>query len=198
MMEFDNGTSVYTLDGKQAGSLNRVVINPETKEITHVVVQKGLLSTEERVVPMEKVDSASHEQVALTCTSDELKEMSPLDVKQYEPRSQGENYDRMGGGVYASSSADPYVLKETIRTIPEDLVALREGARVLSDDNKHVGNIDQVFAESGKVTHFIATHGLLLKTKRAIPIEWVQTMSDDEVTLSVAAQQIDDLPRDQI
>jgi uncharacterized protein YrrD len=197
-MEFKNGTSVYTLDGKQAGSLDRVVINPETMEITHVVVQKGLLSTEDKVVPMEKVDSASHEQIALTCTIDELKLMSPLEIKQYEPKSQGENFDHMGGGIYSSPASDPYVLKETIRTIPQDLVALKEGARVLSDDDKHVGNIEQVFAESGKITHFIASHGVLLKTRRAIPIEWVQILSDEEIKLTVPAQQIDDLPKDQV
>jgi hypothetical protein len=197
MMEFKNGTSVHTSDGKQVGSLDRVVIHPETKEITHVVVHKGILSDRDWVVPVEKILHASHEQIVLDCTSDELKEMSPLEVKQYEPRDQGEIVNNAGGGMYTRPALDPYVLKEIIRTIPEELVALKEGAHVMSGDNKHVGNIEQILAESGKVTQFIASQGLILKTRKTIPVEWVGEMDDHEIRLTVSAQQFEELPKEQ-
>lgn len=47
-MEFKDGANVYTSDGKTAGSLQRVVIQPETKAVTHIVVHKGLLSLPNR------------------------------------------------------------------------------------------------------------------------------------------------------
>lgn len=196
-MELKNGTSVMTIDGKDAGSLHRVVIKPETNEITHVVVQKGLITTEDKVIPIVKVASTSNDKISLTCTSDELKEMSPLEINDYGSDSEGQVFDRLGGGMYTAPPAAHNVLREKARTIPDDLVALKEGAPVISQDGRHVGNIEKVFAESGKVTHFIASQGILLKTRKAIPIEWVQTLSDEEVKLTVAANQLDDLPKDQ-
>jgi uncharacterized protein YrrD len=195
-MEFKIGTSVHTMDGKLAGSLERVVIHPDAKAITHVVVQKGILSNQDRVVPVEKILSASHERIALACTSGEFEGMPSLDVKQYEPRDTGENLHRMSSAMYTSPALDLNAAKKIIRTIPDELVVLKEGARVMSEDDQHVGNIDRVRAESGKVTHFIASQGSILKTRKAIPVEWVRVMNDDEIRLTISAQQFDDLPKE--
>jgi uncharacterized protein YrrD len=190
-MDFKNGTSVYASDGKGAGSLHRVVINPETMDITHLVVQKGMLSSEDRLIPLEKVSEATPERIDLTCSSEDVKEMSSLDVKKYGPSAEGQNFERMGAGMYLSPSTAREVLIQTIRSIPDELVALKEGATVVSADDRHIGSIEQVFAEFGKVTHFIASHGMLLKSRKAIPVEWVQTMSDEEVRLNVVASRVE-------
>lgn len=196
-MEFKNGTSVVTADGKSAGNLHRVVLNPETNEVTHIVTQKGLLTTEDKVIPIEKVESASFEKITLFCTSDDLKMMSPLEVSQLTPENETETIDRIGGGMYTTTPPLHAEPREIVRTIPEDLVALKEGAHVISADEKHVGNIEKVFVESGKITHFITTQGLLLKTMKAIPIEWVEMVNDNEVKLTVAADQLVDMRKDQ-
>lgn len=189
-MEFSNGVNVVAADGKQAGSLKRVVINPETKEITHVVVHRGLLANEDKVIPIEFVDTGTPEKITLTCTSDDLKTMSPLEVKQFAPNDAGGSLDQPSGGIYAQVPSERNVLKETIRTIPDELVVLKEGSAVISDDEKHVGNIEKIFADSGKITHFIATQGLLIKAKKPIPIEWVKMISDEEVKLTVGSEQV--------
>ena len=42
-MQFKQGATVSTYDGKNVGHVDRVVLNPKTKEVTHIVVRKGLL-----------------------------------------------------------------------------------------------------------------------------------------------------------
>jgi sporulation protein YlmC with PRC-barrel domain len=42
-MRFNQGDRVMTVDGKEAGHIERVVIDPRTNEITHLVVRRGLL-----------------------------------------------------------------------------------------------------------------------------------------------------------
>ena len=199
-MEFKDGTSVYTVEGNNAGSLYRVVIDATTKEVTHIVVQKGLLFKEDKVIAVEKVTSASRERIDLNCSVEELNEMSPLEVEQFVPMSEftsgGTDFDPLTGGGFGNSPAERAVIKEVKRSIPDELVALKEGARVVSADDKHVGNIEEIFTESeaGTVTHFIITQGLLLTTRRTLPIEWVKMLTDDEVYLSVDAQKVEELP----
>lgn len=64
-MQFKQGTHVYTTDGKDVGAIDRVVLDPRTDEVTHVVVRRGWLFTEDKVVPIDLIDQAVAEQVQL-------------------------------------------------------------------------------------------------------------------------------------
>ena len=71
-MQFKEGADVYTSDGDKVGDIDRVVLDPTTKEITHLVVRQGFIFTEDKVVPMALVDSATEERLV-------LKEVDDLD-----------------------------------------------------------------------------------------------------------------------
>jgi len=196
-MEFKDGTRVYTSDGKEAGSLSRVVINPDTREVTHIVVQRGLLVKEEQVIDVDKIDSASQEKVTLHCTIDEFKEMPPLEIQIEHPApisQQAQNYTSLSGGVYWNPALERSLITETKRAIPEELVALKEGAQVMGKDHEQVGNIECVVTETetGKVIRFIVSQGLMLKTRKSIPIQWVDTLGEDTIRLTVEARQLED------
>ena len=193
-MEFKDGTSVFTIDQKDVGDLERVVIDPETRQLTHIVVKKGHVLPEDTLVPVEKVAHASHDMVTLTCSMDEIKQLPPLEVVHTVPREGNAIYEQPVAGMYTTAPITPLVVTETTRTLPENLVALKEGAKVVSSDEKHVGNVERVFTEDGKVTHLTLSHGLLAKTEKSIPYEWVEMMGEEEVDLSVDAQQIETLP----
>jgi hypothetical protein len=64
-MQLKKNAHVHTADQQDAGRVKRVVIDPKTKQITHIVVEKGLLFTEERVLPIRMVADATEEQVTL-------------------------------------------------------------------------------------------------------------------------------------
>ncbi len=198
-MEFKDGTPVYTIDGKNVGTLDRVVIDPDTKDVTHIVIQKGLLFKVDKVIAVEKVSSASEIKVVLTCSADELKLMAPLDVVEYMPINRetgGKVFDPLANQMYNNSTpADRAVTMETKRTIPDNLAALKVGSPVVSADDERVGSVEHIFTEasSEKVTHFIISQGLLLKTRRSIPIEWVRLITDDEVILNVPTQKLEEL-----
>lgn len=55
-MQFKQGTHVYTIDGKDVGAIDRVVLDPKTDEVTHVVVRRGWLFSEDKVVPISSAD----------------------------------------------------------------------------------------------------------------------------------------------
>jgi uncharacterized protein YrrD len=201
-MEFREGASVYTSDGDKAGHLHRVVIDPGSNEITHIVVQKGFLNHEDKVVPMEKVASAIQDEITLLCDSAELKEMSPYEISQYVPAriayDQGPHTFAVPGMYWDSPDApsEYYIAEESRHTIEDNLVALKEGAPVVSADDKQVGNVERVITDpaSDEVTHFIITQGLLLKSRKVVPIQHIELLEDDKVYLDLRTKEVENLP----
>ena len=80
--------------------------------------------------------------------------------------------------------------------IPENTVALKEGARVIDCDDKEVGHVAQVLTSTPteQVTHFLIVKGLLVKEHRLIPVGWVDRLTDDEVKLGVDSSIVERLP----
>ena len=65
-MEFQAKANVYAANGDKAGVLDRVVIDPRTREVTHLVVQKGTLFRSDKVVPVTMVAEAVKDHITLT------------------------------------------------------------------------------------------------------------------------------------
>ncbi len=199
-MEFTDGTSVFTYDNKNAGKLRRVVIDPQTDEVTHIVIEKGLLLKDDKVVPVDKVAFSTPYRIDLTCTAEELSTLFPMEIAHTVPLHEAASEERiylpMPGGMYVSPPPQPTTVTEVTRTIPDNLVALKEGSPVMTGDDQHAGDVEKVLTSSttGRVTGFIISHGLLFKQRKSIPIEWVKSIDPDEVVLIYAMKQVDELP----
>ena len=68
---FRIGAPVLALGGR-AGHLSKVVIDPNTRRATHLVIHRGLLLDEYRVVPVELVERATPEGIFLHLSSREV------------------------------------------------------------------------------------------------------------------------------
>lgn len=219
-MQFKAGTAVYSADGEDVGRIERAVINPHTREVTHLVVRQGFLFTEDKVIPIELVDSASEDRVTLMRTEGRLEDLPPFEETYYvgldeeeinrEPAYPLTGYAAplygyppvgtgwWGYGGYLGYRAYPETntVATTERNIPDDTVPLKEGARVVSAGGDHVGNVEQVIADSnsGRATHIVIAQGLLFKARKLVPTNWVRSIDEDEVRLSVGSRQLERLP----
>jgi len=65
----------------------------------------------------------------------------------------------------------------------------------MSADGKHVGSVERVLAnpEMDEVTHLLISKGMFPKETKLIPMEWVTTMTDDEVYLQVDEHSVEEL-----
>ena len=90
----------------------------------------------------------------------------------------------------------PAYVTRTKQNIPEGTVALEEGAKVMSQDEKHIGNIAQVVVdpEDNRVTHFVVDEGLLFRDRKLIPVLWISEIDEDAVYLSATAKVLERLP----
>ncbi len=209
-MQFKGDSKVYTANGEDVGHISRVVLNPKTKEVTHIVVEKGFLFAEDKVVPLDLIASATDERVTLKVNRDDLDDLPPYEETHYIPLDPLEaraaaypadmampmySYVPLGMGA-VNYMPPPGYREETERHTPDNTVAVREGARVISADDKHVGNVERVFTDESKdrATYFVISQGLLLKTRKAVPTGWIAVVSEDEVTLNVGASVLEGLP----
>jgi uncharacterized protein YrrD len=213
-MQFNQGVSVFASDEKEVGHLDRVVIDPKSHEVTHLVVSQGLIFGNAKVVPLDMVASAGEEQVVLkedkqrveslpNFNQDRFISLNEMEVGR-QRRSWGHSappvYSYPAAGVpanwYRPIPEQPTNL-DVERNVPTDTVAIKEGARVLAEDGKRVGNVEQVFTyeDSGEITHLLISQGLLLQERKLVPVDWVNVLGENEVRLVVTSALLEDLPR---
>lgn len=223
-MEFKRGADVVTSDGDKVGDVDRVVIDPKTQEVTHLVVEKGFLLTVDKVLPISMVQNATEDRVTLRADVGDLEELPDYkethyveveEARKVEPGDEDVEVETAGSMYWVPPvghswwgtpgylgypatfgyPAPPFV-RETERNIPEGTVALNEGAPVFSGEGEHVGDVEEVFTEpqSGRVTHILVSEGLLLKDRKRVPTTWIKAFEHDEVFLAVGAEVLDRLP----
>ena len=225
-MELTKGKDIRTRDGEKVGSIERVVLDPETKEVTHVVIEKGFLFTETKVVPISMLGADTEEGITLR-EAEYLDDLAPFRETDYIPagleteetRERAEKkpvekaeeypaqfapryywYPPVGVGWWRGLGTATYVEPEYVRTvefnIPEGTVALEEGAAVISTDDKHVGDVEEILTDpqENRATHFVISMGVLLQERKLVPTQWVSTILEREVYLSVSSDLIEGLP----
>jgi uncharacterized protein YrrD len=210
-LELQEGTSVFTASGEEVGKINRFVLDPETNEVTHIVVQKGWLFAEDKVVPIDWVSSATEEKVTLNENTNDFDQLPPFEETHFievpEEGTKPADYPtyRYAPAYYWYPPAGyigypvgyyGWPPMETQRNIPADTVPLREGSDVISSDGEHVGDIEEIFvdSDSNRITHFLISEGLLFKERKLVPAHWVSSEEEDKVHLNVSSQMLERLP----
>ena len=213
-MQIKANALVVSADGKDVGHVRRVVIDPRTDAISDLVIREGILFTEDRVVPIEMVADTDGERVHLKIDAKAAESLGLFEETYYQPVD-GEGR-RLPTATFApayywyppvfgyeptalSGTAMPEQLGYQLRKerhIPENTVALKEGATVKSRDGHHIGHLEQVLTAPGsdQATHLVLSEGLLHKNHKIIPLDWVDKIAEDEVTLAVAPSVIEKLP----
>ncbi len=209
-MQFKLGAKVYTSDNRQVGTVDHIVLEPEKKEVTHLVVRKGLLFGKDKVIPVSAVQSEASDGLVLQQDSSNLDGFPDFEESHYAP-SEGDTWAEarhaegpsnrgtsylVGGAPISVSPMDAPRNVAKTRNIPDETVPLKSGSKVISSDGQNVGSVERVITDTsaGQATDLIILQGLLLKTKKQIPAEWITNVMEDEVHLKVDASFIQSLP----
>lgn len=172
-MQFRTGAQVVTQDGKLVGQVDRVVIDPVTNEVTHIVVRKGMIFTTDKVLALAALAEVSEDRILLRRDIADLEKEPEFEERMYIPLDEaGDMRDPAGlNAQYASRSVyyppigtlgvtpsaqaqmgaatvpTPFVV-QTERNIPERAVALQPGADVLDPEGNDIGDVEQVISDS--------------------------------------------------
>ena len=213
-MELKEGTSVFTASGEEVGRINRFVLDPATNEVTHIVVQKGWLLPEDKVVPLAMVSSATEDRVVLNENIGDFDELPPFEETHYvelteDDTSRAERppyhyapayylYPPAGYIGYPAHGLGYYGWPpvQTVQNIPGNTIPLKEGSNVISSDDEHVGDVERLFVDpdSNRATHFLISQGVLFKEQKLVPADWVRSVEEDKVRLAVPSRLLERLP----
>ncbi len=213
-MQFPQNADVLAANGKRLGHIERVVLNPATRAITHIVVRKrSLFKKEEKVVPIDLVARTAEDQIALRESAGDLESLPAFEEQHLIGAEDNTQTTGFAGGSRPSElppaiygplltgmSPRPAPASEkfaihTEQNIPEGTVAMKEGAKVITVEGKHVGNVERVLADvpADRATYLLISRGPLTRGKKLVPITWVTTLAEDEVHLRVKSESVEEL-----
>lgn len=199
------GATIRCRDGT-AGKLKHVVLDPENGQVTHLIVERGVLPHREIVVPAGWVEQSSEREIVLNATLEELDKLPDYDELDfidpdlsYKPlggydrtqtRFWRSPYDSVGGG-------NVWLLRLTRLGYHDDEVLLQRGLPVLSKDDITVGKIDHLVLDpvSHFVKHLVVQRGWLWNKKlNIVPIQKVISVSSAGVKLDMSVEELDQAP----
>jgi sporulation protein YlmC with PRC-barrel domain len=203
VMRIEEGEPVFTSEGEVAGKVNRIVLDPKTKEITHIVVKEGTLFTDERVIPISLVEYSDDNALKLRQTPVDFDAFPVYQEIHYIPvnnkptgtveRTLREYYHLFPyplldiGNSELSADRQKDLLKTRIENIPERSMALDQGAIVRDVDGERFGKVDEILTdtENDRATYLVISSGWIFKKRILVPINWVLEFGEDEVKLAV-------------
>jgi sporulation protein YlmC with PRC-barrel domain len=206
--EFAIGTKASCSDGP-CGELNRVIIDPETLTVSHLVIEAKHRRGHGRLVPLHLASIAGDE-IRLSCTTaefDNLDSAEELDLVEgptsdygggYGSADSVQGYSGLGvGSVSRTGTGIGPGHRE--RTVVEDVVPLGEtevgrGESVHAVDGE-IGRVEGfVVGPGGQVTHVLLQEGHVWGRREvAIPISAV-TGVEDGIRLNITKQEVAALP----
>jgi len=201
MTEFTIGTEASCSDGP-CGKLSRLIVDPETQAVTHLVIEPEHRGGRGRIVPIGLVDDTARE-IKIRRTKAEFGELDPAEETDLLP---GDGGYSLAEGPRAGSARFPRLVVASLRpnnrvgvathdSIPRGEVDVRRGEPVYATDGE-IGKIKGLVIDPGSrhVTHVLLEEGHLWGRKEvAIPISSV-TRVGDIIRLTVGKHQVQGLP----
>ena len=212
-MRLDLGSPVRCTDDA-FGELADVVIDPETRRVTHLVVQPHHRDEQARLVPVERAHAGetSDATISLDCTVAQMSEFELVRESAYlrlgEVPVEDPDWDvgieeplalppATGMGTFGTGGVDidPHVMLSYDR-IPMGEVEIRRASSVTSADGHHLGHVDGFVLDSEQqIAHLVLEHGHLWGRREVvIPASAVARVDTDEVVLTLSKDEVGALP----
>jgi sporulation protein YlmC with PRC-barrel domain len=188
--EFAMGATASCADGP-GGKVSRLIIDPATEAVTHLVIQPKHRLGVGRLVPLDLVDTTAGD-IRLRCTVEEFGEL--------EPAQETELIDDGTAGLGIGGLNAPMGLISPVQTMVQDVVPLGEadvdrGDPVYALDGE-IGRVQGLMVDSDdhRVTHVLLEEGHLWGRKKvSIPASAVTGVANG-IRLSLTKKQVEDLP----
>jgi sporulation protein YlmC with PRC-barrel domain len=212
-MRLDLGSPVRCTDDA-FGELADVVIDPQTRHVTHLVIQPHHRDEQARLVPVDRAEAGdgSDATISLTCTVAQMSEFELVRESAYlrlgevpakDPGWDVGIEDPLGLPPSTGTSAfggggvdiDPHVMLSYDR-IPMGEVEIRRTSSVTSADGHHLGHVDGFVLDSEQqIAHLVLEHGHLWGRREVvIPTSAVARVETDEVALTLSKDEVGALP----
>jgi sporulation protein YlmC with PRC-barrel domain len=223
-MHIELGRPVMSRDGKRIGTVDQLVLDPDTREVRAIIVHRGLLLTEDRLVDRAAIDTVAPDGTVWLALDAEQAHELPLFVEEEFVRLTNEEaatlpyvwpsggglgpvpllwgaparepvipepriapYDPSGGTLPSSTAPTPAPV-EVATNLPPDTVRIDRGTAVIASDGTRLGKVEHVHLnEDGEIVSLAVDPGLFGGELLHIPAEWIDSVTEEAVHLTVDA-----------
>lgn len=189
-------------EGAECGHLERVVIDPVHRQVTHLVIHTA--AGDLRVIPAVLISEAHYDWIHLRLTCEALAAAPPfeevdfsLPSAEWVPPGNLGHADVLWPSHYASTlthdiSPGPLPIEHV--NVPPDEATIAAGDRVFCTDHECGRIADLVMdPDSDKALAFVVRRGFLFKRDVAIPLGWIDRVEADGIHLKMTAEQVEEL-----
>lgn len=211
-MEISDNARVFSAHDEHIGKIDRIVIDPITRELSHIVVRSGVFFPDDKVIPVADIATATAERVNLV-TGVDPDQYPPFEEHNYVPLSPAA-FEKAGVSQPATPLRptmpayvwygqhgvlppphESFIATVASRNIPEHAVTIQPGSPVIAHDHEVIGEVAEVIAtEDGVATHIVLKDGGLSSMDRAIPVTFVDRIVEGSVRLAVDGAVVSALP----
>jgi hypothetical protein len=187
--QFTIGARASCTDG-HCGEVRRLIIDPATETITHLVIQPGHRQEAGRLVPVHLVETTDGE-IRLRCTRADFDRLDH--AAEYDMVASEESPQIVGGRSMTAGALRQAAVLE--HAIPVGEKEVGPGERVHAVDGE-IGRVQGFLVNPGddRVTHVLLQEGHLWGRKKvAIPVSAV-TGVDAGIRLNLTREQVGELP----
>ena len=202
MLILHEGTPIESADGDYLGEIDRLVIDPSGRQVTHVVVRKGIFFPSDKVIPVDVIEHADESTVRLRDTVDtdqlppfeeahyvELDEVTSQSVGRADIRTYAWAYPLTPAPAFPHYPVYPRERQyEVERNVPDNSAVIEPGAHVITEDGQDIGTIREVRTDHhGTLSHVLVDPGWL-KSETLIPAHWISEVTEDTVQIGMGAE----------
>lgn len=209
------GTRVVDSNGKAVGTVSRLVLHSQSREVTGLVVHQGVLNRREVVVPLTKI-AAFGDDVQLALKASELDALdlfhsarlqSMPDHWQMPVGFDQRDFFLVGGdgwteALLPSERTSPSVsgTQAFVRDVTPSSDAaepdIATGMSVVDTNGERVGDVEAVEIDetTGRITSLRVRHGFLFKTETRVPASLIRAVTDT-IALDATAEAVKKLER---
>ncbi len=194
MIEFPLDAAVLCLDGR-AGKLAGVVIDPQGRRPTSLIVRQDRLPRREVVVSASLVIDVTPAGIRLDVTGEVLETFPDYQVTVRAGEYRGPMAVSKLRAVASTPVIDRGYAVLRQRAVPEQSVEVRRGMAVRDCDGEPVGTVEGMMADPQRreCRHLVVRRSPQPADTRLIPIELVADIRGDAIHLQIASAHVDGL-----
>jgi uncharacterized protein YrrD len=208
-MQVALGAKVRTADGKQIGSIDKLILEPDSGDIRAIVVQKGLLFKDDIEIELDGIVGQDGDVVQVRYTEKQLGDLPRFSQDSYTtppPEFHGRYADQFGPTETtllwpAGGAASPHTAlygTEATGDVGDEISAMHleqdissavieEGSEVRSRDDEKVGSVHRAVFDpaTGRPSALVVRKGFLFTEDVELPASLIASVDDGVVYLNV-------------
>jgi uncharacterized protein YrrD len=207
-MHISLGMHVYTTDGEDAGTIDRLILDTATNRVKSVVVHKGLLLNRDAEIPLAELKIGNDGIVHLALSSRQLHRLPQFVEEEYmtpassyvppAPSAMDPLYISAGAPVpdldpLATMQVGPDEVPDEARAafFQQDLANAVVGvdSSVVARDGEQIGHVHSLVfhPDTGELESIMVKHGVLFSSDQTLSAALVDSIDDGVIYLKIDA-----------